>query len=146
MVQNMFLIGFFFFTNCYARSCRCDFASRYLMLCKCLCCYFNRDSTEVTTGFLAVTPVPHLNRPLQGVKTGRQFICNGGIERQRREEKEGERNSWMARVETCGLFLSASKQPRQQPHPLRNSWCKKCFMSRFRARSPFSSKQHVRMF
>lgn len=66
MFQNMFI---FFCHIAWI------FTSHYLMLYKCRRCYFSRDSTEVSTGFLAVTPLPHLNRPPSRGKTGGQFIC-----------------------------------------------------------------------
>ncbi len=87
------------------------------MLCECQSCYFNKDSTEVTSGFPAVTSVPHLNDPPERVKTGRQFLCKrreGETKKERQKERQKERREkrwldwWM---ETCGLFLSSPKQP-----------------------------------
>lgn len=34
-----------------------------------------------------------------------------GLRDKEGKKEKGERNSWMAPVETCGLFLSGSKQP-----------------------------------
>lgn len=112
----MFLIAFF-------RNSSNSNSSRLVIWCW-RCCYFNRDSTEVTTGFLAVTPVPHLNRPPPGGKTGGRFICNW----RDCETKKGRKRSreiWSdGRSGNSRRVFVWSQTTQQQPHPLRNSWCK----------------------
>lgn len=77
-------------------------------------CYFDKDSTEVTSGFLAVVSVPHLNGPSERGKTGRQLLCKW-------RDKERERDAWMD-GNLWPVFIQS--QTTQKPHPLRNSCCK----------------------
>lgn len=111
---NMFLIAFFLEIAAPVTS------SRLVIWCW-RCCYFNTDSTEVTTGFLAVTPVPHLNRPPPGGKTGGRFICNWrDCETKKGRKRSGEIRSDGRSGNSRHVFVWF-QTTQQQPHPVRNS-------------------------
>lgn len=147
MVQNTFLIAFCFFLEIVMPVVAIlIFTPHYLMFSKHRCCYFKRDSAEVTTGFLDVTPVPHLNRPLSRVKTGRQFICGWrdwetkkGTKRKREKQLDGPSGN-LRPVFVWFQTTPATTTPSQE------FLMQKYFTSRFWMSSPFSSKQDVWIF